>query len=159
MKRYIKAFMGDFRPKKGTDACFDILDFENKDFECPLKKGDTGVYIISATDGTKYTYPNGLRSPVLYIGKSDDLLRRLRDGHYYKGLKRLVDNPDWGIDNNFQLCSRYQYMFYNGSHVDVFKCMGKQESKNLESLFLNRFYQKYRALPVGNAARSYETSK
>ena len=47
-------------------------------------------------------------------------------------------------------------MYYNGAHVDVFKCRGYQDSKNLESLFLNQFYQKYRALPVGNGARSFD---
>ena len=87
---------------------------------------------------------------------SDDLLRRLKEEHFTKGLKRLLNDPDWGIENNQQLSSKYQYMYYNGSHVDVYKCRGNQDSKNLESLFLNQFYQKYRALPVGNGARSYE---
>ena len=137
------------------DASFDLLDFEDKGFKCPIKRDEIGVYVISATDGTKYTYPNGKKSPIIYIGKSDDLLRRIKHEHYTKGLKRLLNNPDWGIENNYQLASRYQYMFYNGSHVDVFKCRGKQESKEMESVFLNQFYQKYRALPVGNAARSY----
>lgn len=155
MKRYIKTFLPDFRPVRGTDASFDLQEFEDKDFDCAIKKGDIGIYVISSTDGTKYTYPNGKKSPIIYIGKSDDLLRRLKDEHYTKGLKRLLDDPDWGIDNNYQLPSRYQYMYYNGSHVDVFKCRGKQESKEMESLFLNQFYQKYRALPVGNGARSY----
>ena len=36
---------------------------------------------------------------------------------------------------------------------------GKQDPKNLESVFLNQFYQKYRSLPVGNGARSYETEQ
>ncbi len=156
MKRYIKAFMPDFRPNAGPDLSFDLLDFQDKDFRNCIKPGESGVYIISATDGTKYMYPNGNTSPILYIGKSDDILRRLRDEHYYKGLKRLIDNPDYGISENIQIAPRYQYMYYNGSHVDVFKCRGNQESKNLESLFLNQFYHKYRALPVGNGARSYE---
>ncbi len=156
MKQYIKSFFPDFRPIKGFDASFDLLDFGNKDFKCPIKRGDTGIYIISATDKTKYIYPNGNRSPIIYIGKSDNLLRRLKDEHYTKGLKRLIDNPDFGIEENWQILPRYQYMYYNGSHVDVFKCKGKQDSKNLESLFLNQFYHKYRALPVGNGARSYD---
>lgn len=156
MKRYIKTFLPDFRTSSGLDASFDLRDFEDKDFICPLKRGDTGVYIISATDGTKYTYPNGQKSPIIYIGKSDDLLRRLKDEHFTKGLKRLLDNRDFGIAENIQLASRYQYMFYNGSHVDVFKRRGKQESKLFESMMLNLFYQKYRSLPVGNAARSYD---
>lgn len=148
--------MPDFRPTAGPDVSFDLLDFQKKDFRCTLNNGEPGVYIISSTDGTKYTYPNGKTSPILYIGKSDDLLRRLRDEHYYKGLKRLLDDPNYGIAENIQVAPRYQYMYYNGSHVDVFKCRGNQDSKNLESLFLNQFYQKYRALPVGNSARSFE---
>lgn len=155
MKRYIKSFLPDFRPLKGSDASFDLLDFQEKGFDCGIKRHDIGVYVISATGGIKYTYPNGGKSPIIYIGMSDDLLRRLKDEHYTKGLKRLLDNPKWGIDDNYQLPSKYQYMYYNGSHVDVFKCRGKQESKEMESLFLNQFYQKYRALPVGNGARSY----
>jgi len=153
MKRYIKSFLPDFRPVRGTDASFDLQDFADKDFVCPIKRGEIGIYIISGK--MKYTYPNGKKSPIIYIGKSDDLLRRLKDEHYIKGLKRLIDNPDWGIEDNIQLASKYQYMYYDGSHVDVFKCRGKQESKEMESRFLNQFYQKYRALPVGNGARSY----
>lgn len=155
MKRYIKAFLPLFRPVRGTDASFDLRDFASKDFYSPISRGDIGVYVISSTDGTRYTYPNGKKSPIIYIGMSDDLLRRLKDEHFTKGLKRLMDNPDWGIEDNCQLASRYQYMFYNGSQIDVFKCRGKQDSKNMESMFLNQFYQKYRALPVGNGARSY----
>ncbi|MBR5434119.1 MAG: hypothetical protein IK117_06765 [Bacteroidales bacterium] len=155
MKQYLKSFMPDFRPNQGPDYCFDLRDFQNKKF-CPLGEKESGVYIISSTDGTKYLYPNGKKSPIIYIGKSDDLLRRLKDEHYTKGLKRLLTNPNWGIDDNYQLASRYQYMYYNGSRVDIFKCRGKQDAKRQESICLNLFYQKYRALPVGNSARSYD---
>lgn len=155
MKRYIRAFMPDFRPCQGPDISFDLLDFETNSFKCPLTENDSGVYIISATDGTKYIYPNGELSPIIYIGKSDNLLRRLRDEHYFKGLKRLLDDVDYGISENIQIAPRYQYMYYNGSHVDVFRCRGKQDAKNLESFILNQFYQKYRGIPVGNGARSF----
>ena len=155
MKQYIKSFMPEFRPVKGTDASFDLRDFAEDGFVCPVHRGDIGIYIISSTDGTKYVYPNGKKSPIIYIGKSDDLYRRLKDEHFTKGLKRLLENKDFGIADNIQIASRYQYMYYNGSHVDVFKCRGYQESKILESIFMNQFYQKYRAIPVGNGARSY----
>ena len=153
MKQYLKSFIPDFRPIKGLDASFDLRDFMEDDFVCPVYRDDMGVYIISSTDGTKYIYPNGKKSPILYIGMSDDLLRRLKE-HYYR-LKLLLDNKDYGIEDNIMLASRYQYMYYNGSHVDVFKCRGYQESKNLESILLNQFYQTYRAIPVGNGARSF----
>lgn len=152
MKRYLKSFLSDFRL---PDASFDLRDFKDKDFRAPVRQHEIGVYIISATDGTKYTYPNGKRSPIIYIGMSEDLFRRLKDEHFTKGLKRLLDDSEWGLDKNWQLASRYQYMYYNGSHVDVFKRRGPQDAKNLESIILNRFYQTYRALPVGNGARSF----
>lgn len=153
MKQYLKSFIPDFRPIKGPDASFDLRDFMEEDFVCPVYRDDIGVYIISSTDGTKYTYPNGKKSPILYIGMSDDLFRRLKE-HYYR-LRLLLDNKDYGIEDNIMLASRYQYMYYNGSHTDVFKCRGYQESKNLESILLNQFYQTYRAIPVGNGARSF----
>lgn len=155
MKSYIKAFLPNFRPVRGSDACFELKSFAEEDFDCGLTHDDMGVYVISATDGTKYTYPNGKKSPIIYIGKSDDLLRRLRDEHYGKGLKHLLNDPDYGLNDKVQLASRYQYMFYNGNHADVFKCRGKQESKEMERSFLYYFYEKYRALPVGNNARSF----
>ncbi len=152
MKRYLKSFLSDSRL---PDASFDLRDFKDKDFRAPVRQHEIGVYIISATDGTKYTYPNGKRSPIIYIGMSEDLFRRLKDEHFTKGLKLLLDDSEWGLDNNLQLASRYQYMYYNGSHVDVFKRRGPQDAKNLESIILNKFYQTYRALPVGNGARSF----
>ena len=100
-----------------------------------------------------FTLERGDLNPEDYIGMSDDLLRRLKE-HYYR-LRLLLDNKDYGIEDNIMLASRYQYMYYNGSHVDVFKCRGYQESKNLESMILNQFYQKHRAIPVGNGARSF----
>ena len=153
MKQYLKSFIPDFRPIKGPDACFDLRDFQDKGFKCPVGRHDIGVYIITATDGTKYTYPNGKKSPILYIGMSDDLQRRSKE--HYKGLKHLLLDPDYGIEDNIQVTPRYQYMYYNGSHIDVFKCRGYQEAKEMESFILNRFYQTYRAIPVGNGARSF----
>lgn len=151
MKQYLKSFMPDFRQ---PDVSFDLLEFKDLGSECPIRRNEVGVYIISTTDGTGYINPNGMKSPVIYIGMPEDLLRRLKE-HFTKGLKRLLDNPDWGIEQDTQLASRYQYMYYNGSHVDVFRRRGPQDAKNLESMILNRFYKKYRAIPVGNGARSF----
>ena len=117
MKLYLKNFLPDFRPVKGSDASFDLRDFKDKDFICPIKEGDMGVYVISGT--TKYVYPNGKASPVIYIGMSDNLFRRLKDEHFTKGLKRLIKDKDWGIEKNIILSSKYQYIYYHGSHVDV----------------------------------------
>lgn len=104
MKLYLKNFLPDFRPVKGSDASFDLRDFKDKDFICPIKEGDMGVYVISGT--TKYVYPNGKESPVIYIGMSDNLFRRLKDEHFTKGLKRLIKDKDWGIEKNIILSSK-----------------------------------------------------
>ena len=42
MKRYIKSFLPDFRPVRGSDASFDLVVFADKDFECPIEYGDIG---------------------------------------------------------------------------------------------------------------------
>ena len=57
--------MPDFRPAQGPDASFDLLDFQEEGFVGPICRGEAGIYIISSTDGTKYTYPNGKQSPIL----------------------------------------------------------------------------------------------
>ena len=46
MKRYIKAFIPDFRPSLGPDISFDLLDFQEEDFVCPIEKEEAGIYII-----------------------------------------------------------------------------------------------------------------
>ena len=51
MKRYIKAFTPDFRPSLGPDISFDLLDFQEEDFVCPIEKEEAGIYI------TKVSHP------------------------------------------------------------------------------------------------------
>ena len=63
MKRYLKTFIPDFRPKSKPDASFDLRDFENKDFICPIEKGTEGAYVI--TGSTNYIYPGGKKSPII----------------------------------------------------------------------------------------------
>ena len=153
MKSYIKAFYPQFRPIVGSDFSFNLRWLEEQEYDLPLASKVSGVYIISSTDGTKYIYPNGKRSPILYIGQSSDLRNRLQE--HFRGLQCLLRDCDYGLADDIQIAPRYQYMYYNGSYVDVFKCRKSQESKDLESIILNQFYKTYRALPVGNAARSF----
>lgn len=160
---YIKAFMhDDFRSVRGVDVSFNLKDYSKPNFENPVER-KRGCYIISATR-KKYSYPSpGSKSPVLYIGLADDLYRRLHDEHFTKHLKKLIDDKDFGLKHKngkdrlrvFQMADKYQYMLYNGAHVDVFYCTGSQSEKEFESTLITAFYLKYRAMPVGNGARSF----
>ena len=113
-----------------------------------------GVYIIVSADNTKVVYPKGT-SPVIYIGKADNLRRRLRE--HLKNLRLVIDSEETDMRNHYQPCSRYQYMKYYGAYVYTFHCLkSTQDAKNLESQILWKFYERYRSLPVGNGARSFE---
>ena len=54
MKRYIKAFIPDFRPSLGPDISFDLLDFQEEDFVCPIEKEEAGIYITEVSQVNKY---------------------------------------------------------------------------------------------------------
>lgn len=150
---YIADFMYDgFRSEEGTDLSFDLKKWD----ETYVDKldGRKGCYVISSTR-KKFTYPNGEQSRVLYIGLSNNLYKRL--GTHFRNLKKLMDNPDYGVEGNniTMLANRYQYMYYHGARVDVFFCKGKQSEKEFESMLMTYFYCKYRSVPVGNGARSF----
>lgn len=116
--------------------------------------GYAGVYVIEATDNFKFPYPKG-NSKVIYIGKADDLRARLKQ-HRHR-LNQLIDTDGkYGLaDDEPWVSSKYQYMYYHGARVFFYKCLGKQEAKELEARVMWSFYKKYRALPVGNGAKSY----
>ena len=159
--KYIKQFMGaDFRSTEGVDASFELSDFKKTDFDCGIVAKRKGCYIISSPT-KQIEYANGKKSSIIYIGCSDDLLRRLRDEHYMKHYRFLENNKDFGIYKNYvrMMSNKYQYMLYYGCHVDVFYCKGNQLSKNFESTLLASFYDTFRCTPVGNAARSYRVEK
>jgi hypothetical protein len=154
--KYIKKFMGmDFRSVEGMDASFELSDFINPDFNCGVENRP-GCYIISSPN-REIEYANGKKSPILYIGCSDKLYRRLHDEHYNKHYRLLKENKDLEIYKNYvtMMSDKYQYMLYYGCHVDVFYCKGVQTAKNFESTLLASFYDTYRCTPVGNAARSF----
>ena len=114
---------------------------------------ESGVYIIVSADNTKFVYPKG-KSSVIYIGEAKDLHRRLLE--HLKYLNCMLDEKSYMRSRTWQPCSRYQYMKYYGAYVYTFRCYKTQESKDLESDILWKFYEKYRSLPVGNGARSFK---
>ena len=115
-----------------------------------------GVYIIVSADNTKFVYPKG-NSPVIYIGKADNLRRRLSE--HLKSLENVHQYEDlWLKKDKYQPPSRYLYMKYYGrARIYTFHCLkNTQEAKNLESQILWKFYERYCSLPVGNGARSFK---
>ena len=113
----------------------------------------SGVYIIVSADNTKFVYPKGT-SPAIYIGKADNLRRRLRE--HLKNLDSIRNEETYMKGHWYQPCSRYQYMKYYGAYVYTFHCLKNfHDAKNLESQILWKFYERDRSLPVGNGARSF----
>ncbi len=144
-------FLKNFRQRQGAAGGF-ILDAQDG---IPIEtKGRAGIYVIEAADGFKFQYPRG-KSKVLYIGKADDLYVRL--GQHRHRLQQLIDSKgEYGMaEDEPWVSSKYQYMYYYGAKVFYYKCLGKQEAKELEARVMWAFYTKYRALPVGNGAKSY----
>ena len=136
-----------FRTKRGHD------DEIFLDEEGVSELSDTpGVYIIVAEDKTKFVYPKG-KSSVIYIGKADKLHQRLCQ--HLRELRELEAKENEWL-SNFQQCNpRYQYIKQFGGKVYTFHCLGKQDAKNLEADIIRKFYERYRAIPVGNGARSF----
>ncbi len=153
--QYIRSFMGDdFRSIEGVNVHFDLTKFSDPNFDCGVENR-AGCYIIS-TNNKSIEYAKG-KSRILYIGLSTRLFSRLYSEHYCKHLKLLIDNPDFGLNNNkiIMMQDKYQYMLYYGAKVDVFYCKGTQSAKEFESCLIANFYSKYRCMPVGNGARSF----
>ena len=148
-------FLKDFRNGIAAEGPYNLLNLDdlNKVTDSP------GVYIIEAADKFRFPYPKG-NSSILYIGMSDSSLRGRLKRHRLH-LKELCDtNGQHGMaDNEEWVCQRYQYMYYHGAKVYYYSRKGKQEAKNLEAEILWQFYAKYRALPVGNGAKSYSKPK
>lgn len=136
-----------FRKKKG----YDLETYLDAKYIAEVPEMD-GVYIIVSNDNTKFIYPGG-ESPIIYIGKADNLRRRL--GGHLRNLNNLEKNEKNDIYKQIQHYSRYHYMKRFGAKVYIYQTMRNQNAKNLESYILWRFYEKYRALPVGNGARSF----
>lgn len=119
-------------------------------------KGKKGVYIIISTR-KKFVYPKG-ESQVIYIGKSDNLYRRIKEH------KANVEYADDYKNNEEKIKEYYVYGLYNyisefGGRVFYLSTHGLQKSKNLEAEILDEFYVKYLALPVGNSTYSFKNLK
>ena len=141
-------YSSPFREKQGPDAEIDLLE------DNPLESIEDipGVYIIASSDGTRFVYPKGTNA-VIYIGKSENLAQRLRT--HLSHLREVMYNDEDLLRKRIQVYQRYQYMNAFGAKVFIYYCRRSQDAKWLESYIMHRFYEKYRALPVGNGARSF----
>lgn len=147
--------VSDYSQPFRLKRCHDDEINLSKDEICNVTTG-AGVYIIVSADNTKFVYPKG-SSPVIYIGKADNLRRRLSE--HLKSLEYVRDYEDSWLrskKDRYQPPSRYLYMKYYGAYIYTFNCLkDSQDAKNLESQILWKFYERYRSLPVGNGARSF----
>lgn len=69
--------VSDYSQPFRLKRCHDDEINLSKDEICNVTTG-AGVYIIVSADNTKFVYPKG-SSPVIYIGKADNLRRRLNE--------------------------------------------------------------------------------
>lgn len=141
-------YSSSFREKLGPNKEINLLDencFDDVD-DVP------GVYIIASSDKTQFVYPKGKNS-VIYIGKSEHLVQRLKT--HKRHLEFVMFNDENLLRIRLQMFQRYQYMWSFGAKVFIYYCRKNQDAKGMESYILQRFYEKYRALPVGNGARSF----
>lgn len=145
-------FSGPFRPTRGHDNDITLCDDDLKDISA-----GPGVYIILSEDKTKFVYPNGMNS-IIYIGQAKNLRRRLRE--HLRHLNDVIDHEIYYLREHIERCPRYQYMRFHGARVITFNCLKRtQTAKELESIILLKFYEKYRSIPVGNGARSFSLEK
>ena len=107
-----------------------------------------GVYIMVAKE-CKFIYPKK-KSPVFYIGTSNNLNRRLKD---HLRLYKLAQtdykkNKMWNY-------SRYNYAVAFGADIYYMRITGRENEKSLESKAMEGFYDRYGAIPVGNGAFAF----
>ena len=144
MKTVLRQFLSDFRNPDGYAGCIFSSDFIG---QIPSKKG---VYII-VSDHQKFIYPNG-ESKVIYIGTSDNLFLRLNSHQKISVALKQTKISERIYDWHY---SRYQYIAKFGGNVFWFTTRGTQTKKVLEEDILDRFYNRFLALPVGNGAFSF----
>ena len=148
--------LGKFLKKEGfrePDGMIEDLYDEDSLSAIPKKPG---VYIFQSKSqqnkSQKFVYPSG-ESQVIYIGMSKNLHSRIKDHHKtVTNIKRLSKSEilnDWHY-------TRYLYINSFGCQVHFFTTRGTQKEKNLESEIIEKFYDRFYALPIGNGAFSFK---
>lgn len=126
----------------------------NGDFDLDGITNKSGVYII-LSDKEKFIYPTG-KSQVIYIGMSKNIKARIET--HAKSFSKLMEVPK-SRRRDFWYYSRYNYMVNYGCKVYWFTRRGEQTSKDLESIIIEDFYNRYHSIPIGNGAFSFRSIK
>lgn len=121
--------------------------FEQKEYINDISN-KAGVYFF-ISKSKRYIYPKG-ESPIIYIGTSNSLRRRLKEH-----LKSFHIAQQHVNEKDLWVYSRYNYIIFHGAEVFYLPIIGKENAKDLESKILENFFDKYASLPVGNGAFSY----
>ena len=143
MRRSLRKFMKETYEELEELGDLEMLEPE----DIPEKKG---VYIIVSTK-TNFTYSKG-DSKVIYIGKSDNINKRLRSHKKHllniKGMKE-------GEKREYWYYPKYHYMDRHGARVYFVSAKGNKNPHNLERDIIEMFYDTHLSLPVGNGAFSF----
>ena len=134
--------MKDFHLRFYENRWFtDLTDLLQNDID-ELVPETPGAYVLGSSDGTKFVYPWG-DVPIFYIGKADDLWKRLSDHKLYT-LKAIRDHEEryWW--------PRYQYGAAFGATVAWYSIKGNQNPNSLETDLIDQFYEMYGSIPVAN---------
>ena len=148
MNRYLTFLNNYLGNERSRDRLYTALDL----FEYPelidTVKHKSGIYIIMSPS-QKFIYPLGA-SPIIYIGTSNDLHRRLKEHIKYYGIavEHWKDHTRW-------IYGRYNYIISYGGKVYYMLTQGRETNKALESKALEGFYDRFGALLAGNGAFSF----
>lgn len=148
MNRYLTFLNNYLGNERSRDRLYTALDlFEHTELIDTVKH-KSGIYIIMSPS-QKFIYPLGA-SPIIYIGTSNDLHRRLKEHIKYYGIavEHWKDHTRW-------IYGRYNYIISYGGKVYYMLTQGRETNKALESKALEGFYDRFGALPVGNGAFSF----
>lgn len=127
-----------------------LLELENLNEIKEVK----GVYIIAAQQQS-FIYPNG-NSKVFYIGKSNNLRRRMKQ---HKAQALAISETAKKDRGAYWYYPKHQYLSAFGGQVFFFSTRGTQDEQNLESALFASFYDRYHSFPVSNGAMSFEKIK
>ena len=114
---------------------------------------DPGIYVLSAGNGTLYTYPRG-DSSIFYIGCTRSLSSRL--AKHKRRVRRLLKGK---VQTDLP---RYVYAAHHHGRVAAFllsKEDPRESLQDLESKIICLFAIRYGSRPVANAAASLKTLK
>ena len=120
----------------------DLFDLLGDEIDSIPSSG--GAYVLGTSDGTMLTYPWG-SSPIYYIGKADNLIRRLSEHKkYFCGATDDHDECYW--------LPRYQYGAAFGADCAYYSRKGPQKVQNIEARLITSFYEVFGSIPTANGS-------